>query len=120
VYVVLFGMSKIDVIALQIRIETMLPTLNEYQRRRYLATEAKTIGHGGVSLVNRLSGITRKTIINGTKELNNPNTTIPQIGKSRKKGGGRKNIYNTQPDILNALKELVEPHTKGNPMQPML
>jgi len=39
---VLFGMPKIDVIALQTRIETMLPTLNEYQRRRYLSTEAKT------------------------------------------------------------------------------
>jgi hypothetical protein len=113
-------MPKTDTIALQTRIETMLPTLNEYQRRRYLSTKAKTIGHGGVSLVSRLSGVTRKTIINGIKELNNPNTNPPQIGKSRKKGGGRKTIQNNQPDILNALQNLVEPHTKGDPMHQML
>jgi hypothetical protein len=113
-------MPKIDIIALQTRINTMLPSLNEYQRRRYLATEAKTIGHGGTSLVSRLSNTTRKTITKGIKELNNPNTNPPQIGKSRKKGGGRKTIYNNQPDILNALQELVEPHTKGDPMQPLL
>jgi hypothetical protein len=111
-------MFKIDVIALQIRIETMLPTLNEYQRRRYLATEAKTIGHCGVSLVSRLSGVTRKTIINGIKELNNPNTTIPQIGKSRKKGGGRKNIYNTQPDNTKRPKRPCRPSHQKRPHAP--
>jgi hypothetical protein len=40
---------------LQMRIEMMLPTLNEFQRRRYLATEAKSIGYGGISLVSRIT-----------------------------------------------------------------
>ncbi len=119
-YAVLSDMPKIDVIALQTRIETMLPSLNEYQRRRYLATEAKTIGHGGINLVSQLSNTTRKTITKGIKELNNPNQTHPQIGKSRKKGGGRKTIQNKQPNILNTLQEIVEPHTKGDPMHPLL
>jgi hypothetical protein len=111
-------MPKIDKLALQTRIETMLPTLNEYQQRRYLATEAKIIGHGGVSLVSHLSNVTRKTITKGIKELNNPNhNPPPQIGKSRKKGGGRKTTTTNQPTILNALKDLVEPHTKGDPMR---
>ena len=101
-------MKYVDVLTLQTRIETVLPTLNEYQRRRYLAAEAKTIGHGGIVLVSRLSGITCPTIIRGIKELNNPNTTPPQNGHTRKIGGGRKNIYDTQPNILQALKELVD------------
>ena len=114
-------MPKIDKIALQTRIKTMLPTLNEYQQRRYLATEAKTIGYGGITTVSRLSKVTRKTITKGIKELNNPNhNPPPQIGKSRKKGAGRKTVCNNQPTILNALKALIEPHTKGNPMRPML
>jgi hypothetical protein len=111
-------MPKIDKIALQTRIETMLPTLNEYQQRRYLATEAKTIGYGGVTTVSRISKVTRKTITKGIKEIDNPNhSPPPQIGKSRKKGGGRKTTTTNQPTILNALKDLVEPHTKGDPMR---
>jgi len=113
-------MNRKDKLALQTRIEAILPTLNEYQRRRYLAAEAKTIGYGGISLVSQLSGITHPTIATGIKELNNPNTTPLPIGKSRKPGGGRKTIQNNQPNILNALQDLVEPHTKGDPMRHML
>jgi hypothetical protein len=47
---------------LQMRIEMMLPTLNEFQRRRYLAAEAKSIGYGDISLVSRISGISRQTL----------------------------------------------------------
>jgi len=113
--------NNVDVFALQSRIEAMLPTLNEYQRRRYLAVEAKAIGYGGTSLVSRLSGASRQTITAGLKELNNPNThQLLKQGKSRKEGGGRKNIWETQPDILNALNELVSPHTKGDPMHSLL
>ncbi|MDR0460997.1 MAG: ISAzo13 family transposase [Nitrososphaerota archaeon] len=114
-------MNRKDKLALQTRIDTVLPTLNEYQRRRYLAAEAKTIGYGGISIVSQLSGVTHPTIIAGIKELNNPNPSPPPpIGKSRKKGGGRKTVCNNQPTILDALKTLIEPHTKGNPMRPML
>ncbi|MDR2699930.1 MAG: ISAzo13 family transposase [Nitrososphaerota archaeon] len=113
-------MNRKDRLALQTRIEAVLPTLNEYQRRRYLAAEAKAAGPGGISLVSRLSDITHPTIATGIKELNNPNTQLLPIGKSRKPGGGRKTIQNNQPNILSALKELVDPHTKGDPIQPML
>jgi len=52
------------------------------------------------------------TISAGIKEPNNPKP--PPIGKSRKKGGGRKTTTN-QPTILNALKTLIEPHPKTTP-----
>ena len=44
-------MTVININALKIRIESVLPTLNEYQRRRYLSAEAKSLGRGGISLV---------------------------------------------------------------------
>ena len=48
--------GNVDVDALKLRIDTNLPMLNEYQRRRYLATEAKALGRGGKTLVSNLSG----------------------------------------------------------------
>jgi len=43
-------MVKTDEKALEMRIVTMLPMLNEYQRRMFLATEAKALGYGGYTL----------------------------------------------------------------------
>jgi hypothetical protein len=105
---------------LQMRIEMMLPTLNEFQRRRYLATEAKSIGYGGISLVSRISGISRQTLTEGVKELNNPEAGLPETGRCRKKGAGRKSVWKKCPEILAALAELVEAHTKGDPVRLLL
>ena len=98
----------------------MLPSLNEYQRRRFLATEAKSLGYGGISLVSRISGVSRPTIREGIRELDDPNASVPEIGNSRKSGGGRKTVLETQPGILLYLKEMVEPHTKGDPQRSLL
>ena len=98
----------------------MLPALNEYQRRRYLATEAKAIGHGGISLVSRLSGMSVPTLREGVRELNDPDAHVPDLGKSRREGGGRKPVWEEQPSILSALEGLVSAHTKGDPMSALL
>lgn len=98
----------------------MLPTLNEYQRRRYLATEAISIGYGGISVVSRISGVSRQTLTEGVKELDNPDTVPMDVGKSRRPGGGRKRVTQAQPGILVALEKLVDAHTKGDPMRLLL
>ena len=96
----------------------MLPTLNEYQRRRFLSAEAKAIGYGGISLVSRLSGVSRQTLTEGVKELDN--SEIIEQGRSRKAGGGRKSKSETNPEIIIALQEIVDIHTKGDPMRLLL
>jgi DNA-binding phage protein len=98
-------MKEAEKNAIQERIENVLPTLNEYQRRRFLSAEAKAIGRSGISLVSRKSGMSRQPLTNGVKELNDPETEIPQPGRSRKAGGGRKAITETQPGILEALED---------------
>ena len=113
-------MKNVDVAALQSRIETTLPTLNEFQSRRYLSAEAKSIGYGGISLVSRLSGVSRQTLTNGIKELDTIDAEILPSGRCRKPGGGRKSILESNPEILLPLLELLEPHTKGDPMRPLL
>ncbi|MDR1471865.1 MAG: hypothetical protein LBS75_05015 [Synergistaceae bacterium] len=111
--------KKVDVIAIRNRIEAVLPTLNEYQSRRYLPAEAKSIGYGGISLISCLSGMSCQTLTWGLKELDSPGKIMSE-GRSRKPGGGRKPVWEKQLGILSALEELVSAHTKGNPMTTFL
>jgi len=109
-----------DESALQLRISTMLPELNERQRRLYLATEAKAIGYGGVTAVSQVSGVSRVTITQGLNEINECNTYDIETVHCRRPGGGRKPAELKQPGIGKALEKLVEAHTKGDPTAPLL
>jgi transposase len=111
---------KKDILGVKIRVETMLPQLDERQRRLFLAIEAKSWGHGGITQVSKISGVSRVTITQGIKEIENPRTAERNVGCSRKKGGGRKSIDVTQPDIIKELEDLIEGHTKGDPMKPLM
>lgn len=93
-----------------------LVDLNECQKRRYLAQEAKTLGRGGVSRISRATGISRETIHVGIREVE-ANISMPK-GRARRKGGGRKKIIDTDQDLLTDLDKLLieEKQTKGNPM----
>jgi hypothetical protein len=62
-------MPYTDAEAREMRIKTVLLTMTEYQRRIYLSAEAKSIGYGGISLVSRLSWVSRQTLTEGVKEL---------------------------------------------------
>ena len=102
------------------RILSMLPFLSEKQRRLYLATEAEAIGYGGISKVSRVSGVSRVTITQGIKELKKQTSVTLDVERSRKEGGGRKKVTAIYPGILDELRDLVEPHTKGDPEKPLL
>jgi len=49
------------------RYEGLAPVLNEQGLRRFAATEARAYGHGGVSVVARITGIARSTIGRGIR-----------------------------------------------------
>src|SRR4029453_2047090 len=44
------------------KLTTILPILDERQRRLLLAAEARSLGYGGISRVSKASGISRATI----------------------------------------------------------
>jgi hypothetical protein len=113
-------MENIELETLQMRIEAVLPTLNEYQRRRYLSAEAKALGRGGKSAICRITGVSQQMLREGIKEIDNPEIDILEAGRSRKSGGGRKPVWETQSGILDALKGILEAHTKGDPMRMLL
>ena len=90
----------------------MLPHLNETQKRLFLANEAIAYGRGGISEVERISGISRKTIRKGIVEIKNGK---PPSERIRKDGGGRKPIEKTYPNIEYEIRRLVDGTTYGDP-----
>lgn len=98
----------------QKRYKKILPLLSEKVQRMMLGSDAEVFGYGGVTLVSRLSGVTRPTIILGKKELNKKVKTT-DISKVRKKGGGRKTEIEKQSGLKEALTLLMEPITRGHP-----
>jgi hypothetical protein len=94
------------------RILIMLPHLNEAQKRLFLANEAIAYGHGGISEVERISGISRKTIRKGIAEIKNGKAPSERV---RKDGGGRKPIESTYPNIESEIRRLIDGTTYGDP-----
>ena len=101
------------------RIRNMLPLLDERQRRLYVANEAKALGYGGISQVSKVSGISRVTITEGMAEINSEGYRPEAQGRCRREGGGRKLLETKNPSIINEIEELLEPYTKGDPMNPL-
>jgi hypothetical protein len=100
------------------RYREMAPVLNEQSLRRFVALEAQGLGHGGVSLMARISGLARSTIYHGLSDIRNKISAPP--GRVRQQGGGRKKKSLEDPTLVVDLKSLVEPVTRGDPMQPLL
>jgi hypothetical protein len=80
------------------------------------ASEAISLGYGGVSRIQRASGLSRKAIANGMREIADGNT---ELGRIRRPGAGRKNIIERDPKLLAALDRLIEPATRGDPESPL-
>jgi len=95
---------------------SLLPYLNERQRRLYLAVEARARGHGGVVRVARATGVSRPTIQQGLRELSGAVTAPERV---RQAGGGRKKLTERDPTLVSDLEALVDPDTRGDPMSPL-
>ena len=83
-----------------------------------MAAEALTAGHGGIIAVSRATGVARSTIGRALEELRSGEEPDPE--RIRKPGGGRKPLIVTDPRLLDDLRSLVEPATRGDPQSPML
>jgi len=90
---------------------------NERQRRLWAASEAMSLGRGGVSIVARATGISRPTITMGIRELEGGEHLAEN--RVRREGGGRKKATRKQPRLKASLDALVEPTAKGDPMSPL-
>jgi transposase len=96
---------------LRVKLASVLPFLNEKQRRIVAAAEAKSYGWGGVQTVARITGMCRQTLYRGLKDLQEGHTSE----RVRNPGGGRKKLSAQNPTLLQALEELIDPATRGDP-----
>lgn len=104
--------------AIRQRFSDLAPVLDERERRLWAAAEARSLGHGGISLVAHLTGVSRRAIHVGLKELE-VSTSLLLVQRIRSPGGGRKPLIETQPDLPSALDALVEPTARGDPESPL-
>ena len=102
---------------LAMKINTMLPLLDEKQKRIFLALEANAVGRGGVKLMHEISGVSQTTIIRGKKELEERDAVSNE--RVRKPGGGRKKITEKYGDIKDEIEKIVADTTYGNPENPL-
>jgi len=102
------------------RFRRLEPWLDERMRRLWAAAESSALGRGGISLVARATGVSRRAISVGRSELEQKpgQAEHPKIA-IRKPGGGRKKTLTKDPVLLRDLEKLVEPVTRGDPQSPL-
>lgn len=108
---------------IKVRYESLQGTFTERSRRLFAGSEALAFGYGGLSAVNRATGLSKSTIKRGLKECQEIEAgQMPKLSpkRSRKPGGGRKKATEKYPELLPTLKGLVESTTRGDPESPLL
>ncbi|MCA1676657.1 MAG: ISAzo13 family transposase, partial [Actinobacteria bacterium] len=77
---------------------------------------ARALGRGGPTRVAEASGMSRSTVITGTKEMAAGAGLSDRV---RAPGAGRRFLIDEQPGVLQELDDLVEPEARGDPMSPL-
>ena len=96
--------------------------LDERSRRLLMAAEANAIGRGGITIVATVNKASRATITRGVAELSDRKELVGEdsSGRIRREGGGRKSAVELNEDLENRLKEILSPHTMGDPERVLL
>ena len=110
-------MTMSHLMELRRKFKSVWPLLNERTRRVMAAGEAISLGYGGVTLVRRACGLSRKAITKGMREIQG--AAGPSAERIRGPGGGRKRLTEANPRLLPALESLIESGTRGDPESPL-
>jgi len=98
---------------------SLLHTLPETQRRWLAGVKALEMGRGGLTNVQRATGLSVNTVAKGIREVEK-GLPIAAPNRLRKPGGGRKPVEETDPALLKELRRLVEGTTAGSPMRALI
>jgi hypothetical protein len=101
------------------KFQTLTPVLDERSRRHWAAAEALELAWGGVTTVAAATGLSRTTIAAGVRELRTQADGTMPGPRLRRPGGGRKYLVETDPGLLSALDDLIDPLTRGDPESPL-
>jgi hypothetical protein len=95
----------------------VLPMLDERSRRLVLGMASEAEGDGGTGRVAALTGASWQTVANGKAEL--ASGEGPPAGRSRRPGGGRKRLEDSDPGLAETLESLVRDAMRGDPESPL-
>ena len=101
---------------LRAKFRAVWPLLDERAKRLMAASEARSWGYGGVSLVHRACGLSRKAIGKGIGEIE---AGTMWKGRIRRPGAGRKPIRFSDPQLVGRLEDMVDETTRGDPESPL-
>lgn len=109
-----------DTATIEAKYKVLSGRLDEATLRLWAATEAHSLGRGGVSTVAKAIGMSRTTIHAGLTELKAmeeaPIAKSATHNRVRTAGGGRKKLSDKDANLLRDLDALVEPTSRGDPM----
>src|SRR5262245_41244037 len=105
----------VDAGAIRRRFKLIEKHLDERMRRLVAAAEAESVGTGGVSLVARATGVSRRAIRVGAEELKARGPRRLAGGRIRRPGGGRKRTAEQDATLLADLETMIEPTARGDP-----
>ena len=92
---------------------TVMPHLDERQRRIAAGSVARLVGRGGIVAVAEATGMSRSTVQKAVGEID---AGVEVSVRVRPPGAGRPKAIDAQPGLLLALDELVDPESRGDPM----
>jgi len=113
----MISQDKIETI--RIKYDVLKVELDESSRRKWAATEAQSLGHGGIVAVSTATGLAESTIRLGKHEISGCSGRMEEVRRVRKKGGGRKPLEKKDRNLQELLEALVEPTSRGDPMSPL-
>jgi hypothetical protein len=90
--------------------------LDERGRRLWAAAESVSLGYGGAAVVSDATGISLPTIRSGRRQLASGDYERERI---RRAGAGRPALSVSQPGLKEALEQLVDPVSRGDPSSPL-
>ena len=106
---------------IETKYRALFPLMDERMRRQWAASEANAYGWGGIQAVAQATGLSPTTIRKGQDELavrvKKPKMTVDT--RVRRPGAGRKSKEEENPELVQALEELVDPATRGDPESPL-
>ncbi len=94
----------------------LMSLFNERQAWLYAAEKAMALGHGGITLVSEVLGLSERTIRRGIEELEAGDLgEMPE--RARRPGAGRKASEEVDPSLVDDLELLMGETTAGDPMR---
>jgi hypothetical protein len=113
----------VEVESIRSKYQQLHGVMDERVTRLWGAAEAEAAGYGGVAAVVAATGISKRRILAGRRELaelrEHPPTLPARAQRVRRPGAGRPPLSKLDPTLMADLESLVDPVTRGDPESPL-